>query len=88
MRYEWDEGKAKANLAKHGVSFESVHDFQWDLALEREDRSGNYGERRWIAIGFIGLQLHVLIYTERGEKVRVISLRKANKSEQNAFDET
>ena len=49
---------------------------------DRED----YGELRMIALGFIGNVLHVLVFTERGDNVRVISLRKATKPEVKAYD--
>jgi uncharacterized DUF497 family protein len=76
-RFEWDEEKAKANLRKHGVAFEKAHYFQFPTAVEwLDDRSG-YGEERIKATGFIGNKLHVLIYTQRGNAIRVISLRMA-----------
>ncbi len=85
--YEWDLAKARANLAKHGVRFERVHDFEWNSAIEREDDREDYGELRMVALGFIGQRLYVLIYTPRGEAVRVISLRRATKREELAYYE-
>jgi len=45
-QYEWDPGKARANLAKHGVSFDLVADFDWARAIEIEDDRLDYGEAR------------------------------------------
>jgi uncharacterized DUF497 family protein len=42
---------------------------------------------RWTALGFIGNRLHVLTYTVRGENIRLISLRKANKREREYYEE-
>ena len=85
--YEWDAAKAQANVAKHGVRFERVHDFDWNSAIEREDDREDYGELRMVALGFIGRRLHVLIYTPRGDIIRVISLRRAEKREERAYYE-
>lgn len=85
MDYEWDTATAEANRAKHGVSFDAVHEFQWDTAIERLDDSEDYGEERWIAIGFIRGVLHVLVYTARNEITRVMSLRRATKLEQRIY---
>ncbi|TIX71129.1 MAG: BrnT family toxin [Mesorhizobium sp.] len=76
MTFEWDSEKAKANLAKHGVPFELAERFEFDTAYEYEDRDA-FGEMRIIAIGLIGDRVHVMAYTERGEAIRVISLRAA-----------
>lgn len=43
--------------------------------------TGSYGEERIVALGFIGGTLFTLTYTERGEKIKVISLRKSTKTE-------
>jgi uncharacterized DUF497 family protein len=60
MRYEWNEGKRAANLAKHGVDFCKAEDFDWASAIEARDQRFDYGEERWIALGMIGSRLHVL----------------------------
>ncbi len=76
--FEWDEAKRQANLAKHGVDFADVERFEWELATERMDDRRSYGEVRVESTSFIGHRLHVLVYTSRGAKFRIISLRKAN----------
>jgi hypothetical protein len=87
MKYEWDENKRVANLAKHGVDFIDAKNFDWSSAIETIDDRFNYIEDRWIALGFIGSRLHVIIYTMQGENVRLISLRKANKREKDYYEE-
>jgi uncharacterized DUF497 family protein len=81
MIYEWDETKRAANLAKHGVDFESVRAFDWDNAFVRRDLRRDYGEPRWWAFGPIGHRLHLLVFTRRDTRMRIISLRKANGKE-------
>lgn len=78
---EWDEDKRAANLEKHGVDFSAALEFEWDTALTADDGRQDYGEPRFVSIGFIGPRLHVLVWTPRGERFRVISLRKANARE-------
>jgi uncharacterized DUF497 family protein len=86
MQFEWDEKKAKANLAKHGVDFESIRDFDFDTAYYAMDDAMSDGEERWQAIGQIGLRVYTLIFTERGDR-RAISLRKASSVEIRTFYE-
>lgn len=78
---EWDEDKRAANLEKHGVDFSDALEFEWDTALTADDARQDYSEPRFVSIGFIGPRLHVLVWTPRGERFRVISLRKANARE-------
>lgn len=82
--YEWDE-KRIANLAKHGVDFTLADDFAWDSLIVPDQRF-EYGEARFFAIGWIGERLHVLVFTPRGESVRVIGLRKANTREMMLYE--
>lgn len=85
MLYEWDERKAAANLAKHGVDFDAVHGFDWGTAVEFEDDRFRYDELRWVAIGWIGDTLHTLTFTWRDDIVRVISLRRSDKRDRNDY---
>ena len=88
MRYEWNEGKRAANLAKHDVDFGKAEDFDWSSAIEARDHRFDYGEERWIALGMIGSRLHVLVYTIRGGSIRLISLRRANAREREHYEKT
>ena len=83
--YEWDEGKRRFNIAKHGVDFTAMEAFEWDTAMvEPDDHEGEY---RWTAKGFIGAVLHLVVYTERGNRTRIISLRKARPTERKHYAE-
>lgn len=79
MPYEWDEAKRRSNRAKHRVDFEAIHRFEWDSATYQDD--DRHDEPRIKATGFIGLVLYTVIYTERGDNTRIISLRKASPTE-------
>ena len=76
------------DIAKHGVSFDVVSGFEWDQALDKEDTRADYGEKRFNALAPIGDRLHHLTYTPRDGRVRVISLRRANKRERTLYEET
>ena len=79
MEYEWDEEKSEANIAADRLGFEAIEDFEWETAMvESSDR---HGETRWAATGYIGDRLHRVVYTRRGDKRRIISLRKASPKE-------
>ena len=86
MIYEWDEAKRAANLEKHGVDFSAVFGFDWETAVRSLDERKDYGERRRWAFGLVGQRLHLVVYTERADRIRIISLRKANSKEQKAYE--
>jgi uncharacterized protein len=65
MQYKWDENKRLANIEQHKVDFSDATDFQWDTAIETIDDRFDYGEERWVALGLIGNNLHVMVYTLR-----------------------
>ena len=81
MLYEFDHEKNEANLAKHRVAMVEAQEFEWETAKVREDNRKRYAESRYEALGFIEGRLHVLVFCHRAEKLRVISLRKANSRE-------
>ncbi len=84
-KYEWDEDKRRENREKHGVDFSAVVDFDWNTAASAEDLRS--GEVRIVASGYIGERLHVIVYTERGDSTRIISLRKANPREVKRYEQ-
>jgi uncharacterized protein len=79
--YYWDESKRAANLKNHKVDFATARHFEWETALIIPDDREDYGELREIALGFIGVRLHVMAFTRRNGNVRIISLRKADRRE-------
>ncbi len=68
MQYEWDEKKRFANFARHNIDFADATNFEWDTAFKIIDDRFDYGEERWVALGFIRLKLHVPVYTFRPQK--------------------
>ena len=88
VKYQWDENKNRANKAKHGLSFEDAERFDWNTALILTDDREDYGEDRMIAQGFIDARLYILVFTRRGENIRIISLRKASKKEIETHEKT
>ncbi len=86
--FEWDDDKAARNYIKHNVSFEeAAKAFLDPLAKDDLDDRMDYGEERFVHIGMVGNRLLTVIYTERGDKIRIISARKATKCEQNYYRE-
>lgn len=81
MRYVFDAEKLAANVAKHGVWFSAAEDFDWETAMVAVDDCQRYAETRFVAIGLIGVRLHVMVFTLRETTVRLISLRRANSRE-------
>jgi uncharacterized DUF497 family protein len=86
--YEWDEAKRAANVKAHGIDFTAIYVFDWETAVVDIDDRENYGELRESAIGFVGDILHVVIFTQREDRVRIISLRKANRQDVRRYVET
>jgi len=86
MDISFDPAKNARNVAVHGVSLAQAADFGWHEALITEDTRRDYGERRFQAIGLIGMRVYVLVHTPREGRVHVISLRKANKREVRRYE--
>lgn len=87
MDLEYDPAKRALTLEQRGIDFESVRDFDFQTALSWIDERKDYGEVRWVAIGFIGDRLHVVCFKETDAGIRVISLRKANSKEAKRYHE-
>ena len=81
MFYEWDESKRQINLSTHDLDFVAVVDFDWENASIEEDVRRGDQENRYIAVGFLGDRLTVLVFTMPDTVIRVISFRKANQRE-------
>jgi uncharacterized protein len=83
MCFEWDENKAESNFLKHGIRFdEAVTVFADPYLVFTEDSSHSQEEEREWAIGETedGL-IVVVVFTMRGQQIRIISARKATKRE-------
>lgn len=87
MNYQWDINKAASNLRKHSVDFaDAVSVFADELALTTEDKRST--EERFITIGLDALgRVLVVIYTLREREIRLISARKATRTERQQYAE-
>ena len=90
LSFEWDERKAKPNLAKHGVSFEEASTVFGDpLSLTIPDPAHSQGEDRSIVLGQSHeRELLVVVHTERGDSIRIISARRASRRERKSYEES
>jgi uncharacterized DUF497 family protein len=88
MRVVWDPHKAISNHRKHGIRFSDVEMVLFDPnALTREDTEVR-GEQRFVSVGTDSAgRILVVVYTHRGENIRLISARAATGRERNAYEE-
>jgi uncharacterized protein len=81
MRVEFDPEKDEVNLAKHGVSLALARQLDWDVALVWEDDRFSYGEKRMVALAPATNTLYCVVFVDRGNTLRIISLRRAERRE-------
>jgi uncharacterized DUF497 family protein len=89
LSFEWDENKALSNLAKHGIGFEEAATvFADPLSVTISDPAHSQAEDRFIIVGNSHEQkLLVVVHTERGDNIRIISARRATKRERRTYEE-
>jgi uncharacterized protein len=86
MAFEWDEEKRKANLVKHGVDFRRMTRLFDEPTLEDVDDRDDYdGETRINCLGHVEGLVFFVTFIWRGANRRIISARKANASEREAY---
>ncbi|CAG9177876.1 BrnT family toxin [Cupriavidus respiraculi] len=81
MDIAFDPAKDASNQSKHGVSLALAAMLDWSAVLAGVDTRRDYRELREIGFGIIGARLYCVVFTQRGETMHIISLRKANKRE-------
>jgi len=81
MQVTYDPGKSARNEQERGLSFERARDFDFGTAKFWIDDRNDYSEIRYVALGYLEGRLHVLVFTETEDGIRVISFRKANSRE-------
>jgi uncharacterized DUF497 family protein len=88
VRFEYDPGKAAANLKKHGVSFADAEGVLQDpLAVVVPDPDAE-GEQRFVAVGLGSAgELLVVVYSEHGGSCRLISARRATRKERKQYED-
>ncbi|MBI5213838.1 MAG: BrnT family toxin [Nitrospirae bacterium] len=89
LLFEWNKNKAKKNFKIHGISFdEACSAFKDTLSLTIYDPLHSDDEDRFIVIGnSVDNRLLVVVHTERRDKIRIISARKATKHERKQYEE-
>jgi uncharacterized DUF497 family protein len=84
--FEWDDDKAAQNFAKHGVTFERARFvFNDPFGVGEYDDRRDYGEERFTRVGMVENAILFVAYTERENRIRVISARRATKDEQDDY---
>jgi len=87
FEFEWDAAKAQRNVEKHGVTFEEAAEAFFDPFYQTGDASVN-DEWRDFVLGYsLAQRLLLVIYTERGERTRIISARPATRAERKLYEE-
>lgn len=90
LSFEWDENKARTIVAKHGVSFEEASTVFGDpMSITIPDPAHSQTEDRWIILGHSQRgRLLVVVHTERGDNLRIISARSASRRERKQHEES
>ena len=84
--FEWDDAKAEANLAKHGIPFdEAAAVFVDPLCIVIDATRASDGEERQKVIGTIAGRVFTVVFVTRGDVCRIISARRANAKEERAY---
>jgi uncharacterized DUF497 family protein len=88
MEFQWDEAKNRSNIAKHGIDFREAEAVFVRARLVEEDDRFDYGERRKKALGTLesGVVV-VVVFTERTNGIRIISVRSASRSERKNYEQ-
>jgi len=88
LQFEWDNEKSVLNIKKHNVSFKEASTvFKDSFSLSFYDPNHSIEEDRYILIGISQNENFLVIaYTERNDKIRIISARKGNKKERESYE--
>lgn len=81
MQIEFDPAKDAANVQKHGVSLALATALDWDSLWAKPDQRNDYGEVRMLGYALLDVRLYCVVFVDRSDVRRVISLRKANDRE-------
>lgn len=85
MRFSWHEPKRQLTLQKRGLDFAQAEHLFAGPTFTFEDDRKDYGELRWVTLGLLREKVVVIVHTESEEEIRIISMREANKNEQQLF---
>ncbi|MFA9215954.1 MAG: BrnT family toxin [Sphingomonadaceae bacterium] len=81
MVITFDPLKDKLNRRKHGISLRRAADLDWQAALIWPDERNDYREDRYSGLGILAGRLYCVVFVERDNGLRIVSLRKANRRE-------
>jgi uncharacterized DUF497 family protein len=85
MEFQWDEAKRRSNLHDHGIDFVGIEQvFEGETVTILDDRF-DYGEERFVTFGSLDGRVVAIAHTETGEVIRIISVRKATKNEEESY---
>jgi uncharacterized DUF497 family protein len=87
VEFEWDEAKARSNIANHGVTFEEAVEVFFDPFYQGGDASTEDEAREFIIGYSLAQRLLLVVYVDRGERTRIISARQATRSERKLYEE-
>jgi uncharacterized protein len=85
MGFAWDAAKDAGNQRKHGIAFREAAEIFRGCVVLAEDTRRDDGERRFIAVGEYDGEVVRLVFTERGNNIRIISAWKANRNDRENY---
>lgn len=86
MRYTYDPKKRTSNRKKHGYDFDDARlVIEGDRTVTFEDRRFEYGEPRFVTLGVLREEVVVIVTADTDDEIRVISMRKAERNEQEIY---
>jgi hypothetical protein len=88
LTFEWDPGKARSNITKHGITFEEASTaFADSSSLTIPDPEHSHSEERYVTMGMaLTGKLLVVVHTDRGDNIRLISARRASRRERRNYE--
>jgi uncharacterized protein len=88
VRVEWDEAKREENVHKHGIDFVGIETLFEGITATIEDDRLDYGEQRFVTFGLMEGRVVAVVHTEQSDTIRIISIRKATKREEQSYFST
>lgn len=86
MKIEFDRAKEALNRVRHKMGFAGAKAMFEGFHIDDEDDREDYRETRFVTLGCVGRQIVVCVWTPRGDRARIISLRKADKDEREIYN--
>ena len=87
MEFAWDEKKRRANIFQHGFDFVDAAEVFEGIIFTFEDDRFDYGEERFITLGLLKGTIVAIAHTEKNNEIRIISMRKGTRHEQEIYFE-